>query len=210
MPIIKINKEIPKEFWDVLDDEIYVTKMPDSLRMSLLTYWKGISLGYKSEELRRETKKHLAGDIHEEYRIEHGKLPGQLKKDFDSTFISGLNEIINDQILEIKMDHLWVNYMKKTEHNPLHSHGGLFSFVAYLDVPEQIRQESKSQDKIANAISRGRIEFVSSTGGYKSLNPKTGDMFIFKSSQMHQVYPFYSDNVRISMSGNLLGLKRDV
>ena len=43
----------------------------------------------------------------------------------------------------IKVETTWVNYMKKTEFNPLHRHGGLFSFVIFIQIPYDLSEEDK-------------------------------------------------------------------
>jgi hypothetical protein len=39
---------------------------------------------------------------------------------------------------------LWVNFMKKHEYNPPHDHADQLSFVIFLDVPKEIKEEAKA------------------------------------------------------------------
>ena len=96
----------------------------------------------------------------------------------------------------------WINYQKKHEFNPIHSHNGILSGVVYIDVPIEIEEEF-TKSKINSArLCPGKIEFCY---GYALLNyyPKTGDVFIFPAELFHTVYPFTSDVERISMSFNV-------
>ena len=45
--------------------------------------------------------------------------------------------------VHIAYDDLWVNFMRPGDFNPLHTHGGDFSFVIFVDVPEEIEKEIK-------------------------------------------------------------------
>lgn len=38
---------------------------------------------------------------------------------------------------------LWVNYQKQHEFNPPHDHDGKLSFVAYLQIPEELKKNTK-------------------------------------------------------------------
>ena len=156
----------------------------------------------------------LAGDIKEEYFIWE-VLSGTQQEFITSHLRKQLENLYRRKVVSIafetsqdegKKGSLWVNYMKTGEHNPLHVHGGLISFVWYLDVPENIRKDHLSQP--SSGKSRGLIEFVSPSGpGALKLNPRTGDVFLFDAQHQHQVYPFYVDETRISMAGNIQGLR---
>jgi len=92
--------------------------------------------------------------------------------------------------------------MKPNEHNPIHSHGGMFSFVMYVDIDDKIRNDHKNEK--GNSPSRGVIQFLSGiTSESVVINPKVGDILIFNSSHRHVVYPFKADCKRISIAGNV-------
>ena len=38
---------------------------------------------------------------------------------------------------------LWINHQKANEFNPPHDHDGKLSFVTYLQIPEELKQENK-------------------------------------------------------------------
>ena len=45
---------------------------------------------------------------------------------------------------DLRLRQCWVNYMKKYEFNPLHNHSGLYSFVVFVKIPFDLRDEFKS------------------------------------------------------------------
>ena len=105
----------------------------------------------------------------------------------------------------ILLHELWINYMKQHEFNPTHTHGGSFSFVLFLDVPDEIKQEIKNFK--GTGIGPGGLTF---SYGEEQKNiitahaiiPTTGDLWMFPASMKHMVHPFRSDITRISVSGN--------
>ena len=113
----------------------------------------------------------------------------------------------------------WVNFQKKHEYNPVHSHGGEFSYVLWIQIPYDLEKElSLSNSKNSNGPlnSTFNFEFIDVFGDIK---PETlfvdksweGKIILFPAKLRHQVYPFYtSDDYRISISGNIRRKKDDV
>ena len=111
-----------------------------------------------------------------------------------------------------KLTNLWVNYQKQTEFNPMHDHGGSYSFVVWMKIPtsnkEQrelpIAKESLNGDSISNFT----FSYTDVIGNIRSMaipmeKDFSGNMVIFPSRMKHQVYPFYECNEeRISIAGN--------
>tara|TARA_R100000455_G_scaffold25957_1_gene14567 strand:+ start:518 stop:1123 length:606 start_codon:yes stop_codon:yes gene_type:complete len=107
----------------------------------------------------------------------------------------------------------WVNFQKKNEFNPLHTHDGIFSFVIFIKIPYDCENYRKKFIKTKpNDLKVGMLSFQhidSWTGRVESidisLNPTyEGGIYFFKSKHLHQVYPFYDTNeYRITVSGNL-------
>ena len=120
-----------------------------------------------------------------------------------------MSNVVRRQVSYVNLDNdLWVNYQKATEYNPAHSHIGQFSFVIYADISESIREEHKKS--IGNAETRGLIQFNSQlTNDIMLFNPSKHTILIFESSHLHQVYPFYSNETRISIAGNVKGVTID-
>ena len=118
----------------------------------------------------------------------------------DTNFFYGMKAF--DRVL---LHTLWINYMKKNEFNPTHTHNGAFSFVLFLDVPDQLHTEIKSFKGVG--IGPGGVTL---TYGEEQKNivtahnivPTTGDLWMFPASMKHMVIPFRSDITRISVSGN--------
>jgi hypothetical protein len=116
------------------------------------------------------------------------------------------NDYHNKDIGEaVVLDELWINYQKAFEINPEHVHYGDLSFVIYLNIPEGIYEENKNF--VGKSAGPGSIqfrygEFVDWAVHLKVFLPKKGDIFIFPSNLAHAVYPFKSEGLRISVSGN--------
>ena len=142
---------------------------------------------------------YLAGDIQKEFKVTDSHVINQVEDEL-KWHMSNIfkNEIYN---INLKND-LWVNYQQSTEYNPMHSHIGQFSFVIYAEVPETIRQEHTHSN--GNSKSRGLIQFTSQlTNDILYFNPSKYTILIFEASHLHQVYPFYSNETRISIAGNI-------
>jgi len=111
-----------------------------------------------------------------------------------------------------KLDRFWVNFQKKYEFNPVHNHGGVFSFVVWMKIPSSYKKECElpfvknSNSKCPNTF---QLLFINSLGDIAPLNytlepSDEGKMLFFSSKYNHCVYPFYlSNKERISISGNI-------
>tara|TARA_B100000424_G_C22711826_1_gene387368 strand:- start:46 stop:630 length:585 start_codon:yes stop_codon:yes gene_type:complete len=115
-------------------------------------------------------------------------------------------------ILSVK--HLWVNFQKKYDFNPIHNHTGTLSFVIWMKIP--YTQEDEANTARTKGVAEGCLSgcftflFTGMLGQIIKhnyhLNPSyDGTILIFPSQMNHAVYPFYtSDEERISISGNIL------
>ena len=108
----------------------------------------------------------------------------------------------------------WVNFQKKHEYNPIHSHTGVFSYVIWYQIPFTLENEVKYGPGKYNTpptVTNGDFCFVfgNNMGGVESIGlnidkKMEGYMAIFPSSLNHMVYPFYTSNdYRITLSGNI-------
>jgi hypothetical protein len=100
---------------------------------------------------------------------------------------------------------LWINYQEKNEYNPPHTHSGSLSFVIWLQIPEEIKNEpmlSGNNKPGSFVVSHGEAHSFSTNS--IPLLPEVGDMLIFPSYCEHHVHQFKSDVTRISAAGNLL------
>ena len=111
------------------------------------------------------------------------------------------------------LDKIWVNFQKENEFNPLHNHGGVFSFVIWVKIPTDWREQHAlpfSANSNTPKASDFEFQYTTMLGhiGYYSyfLDKKSeGNMLFFPAKLMHTVYPFYNcDEERISISGNIL------
>ena len=157
----------------------------------------------------------LAGHLHSEHLI--GYVPEldhylrSLIHSFDQNcphYLRELDLLFGD--LPINLGATWVNRQKATEFNPLHNHGGVFSFVLWLQVPYSRDHEQQLWPEINSVVLNGALQFVYATGinrlhTHNILVDSSfeGQCCLFPSNLMHTVYPFYtSSQPRISISGN--------
>lgn len=104
-----------------------------------------------------------------------------------------------------KIDSLWINYQQKNDFNPAHTHTGVLSFVLYCKVPHRIFTENA----VSNTARAGQIifsfgEHMDFLGTEYAVTPYKNLMFMFPSNLKHSVPPFWTDDERISVSGNLI------
>ena len=120
---------------------------------------------------------------------------------------------VDELNVELQADDLWVNYMKPGDFNPVHTHGGDYTFVLFLDVPKQLQKEQ--EDFKGTSAKPGSLLFEytqqarpkwATTG--TTVSPQTGDFFMFPALLQHWVCPFKSKVTRISVSGNLTIMNR--
>ena len=110
--------------------------------------------------------------------------------------------------VELNAHDLWVNFMKPGDFNPVHTHGGDYSFVIFLDVPKKLIEEQDAFEGTSSKPGSLMFEFTQQakpkwamTG--QAFRPSTGDMVIFPALLQHWVLPFKSKCTRVSVSGNL-------
>ena len=106
----------------------------------------------------------------------------------------------------------WVNYQKQTEFNPLHDHTGIYSFVIWMQIPTEFKEQNKlpiaaetRSKQISNFMFEYRDIFGGGLGHLYEMSPKMeGKLLFFPSKLQHQVYPFFNCRKdRISISGNI-------
>ena len=109
---------------------------------------------------------------------------------------------------------LWINFQAANEYNPPHNHTGDLSFIIYLQVPQEIREEAliiATNSTVAPGAlcMEYGLEMPFGISGFSKL-PVVGDILIFPAWLKHHVMAFQSDVERISVSGNItLGLRND-
>ena len=113
------------------------------------------------------------------------------------------------------LDNFWVNFQKQHEFNPLHDHTGLFSFVIFMKIPTDWREQHalpfiQGVKENARRASNFSFFYTNMMGSiaeatFKLDSSMEGRMFFFPAEMYHQVYPFYNcEEERITISGNIV------
>ena len=113
---------------------------------------------------------------------------------------------------KFEMNMFWVNYQKQYEFNPLHYHGGLFSFVIFVKIPTHWK-EQYALPISANSIAPHASDFLFVwteknsellTSNFQLSPEDEGRILFFPAWLQHMVYPFYgTEEERITISGNI-------
>ena len=154
----------------------------------------------------------LAGNLEKEYSTDKSK------KFLEKDLITLANEYHkhvqeNEHYPNWKIKDLWINFQKKYEHNPMHHHVGDLSFVLWITIPYDLKEElSLPNCKNSNTPSNSLFEFIFTDFLGRIISKKInvdktyeGTVVMFPSALNHTVHPFYtSDEYRISISGNLV------
>ena len=137
---------------------------------------------------------------------------GKYKEIFKKSTASNSRSISKNDI-PYGLDRLWVNFQKQHEFNPMHNHSGIYSFVVFMKIPTDWREQYEIPFvKESNAPKAGDFEFVY-IDIMGNIRPYTysldssfeGIMLFFPAEMMHQVYPFYNcEEERITISGNIV------
>lgn len=158
----------------------------------------------------------LAGHIKEEYKYKNWP------KFVDEFVLNNLNEPLllewtkrQTQLTSNRpyvLSDLWVNKQKKYEFNPIHDHSGVFSFIIFLKIPYDLKDEANVFPKNSNSgLSTSKLCFLCTNfiGEIQNIDVSVdksfeSKMLMFPAKLKHQVYPFYtSDDYRITVSGNI-------
>ena len=157
----------------------------------------------------------LAGHIEKEYKIVNSKaylekLLFPLVQLYNSVYPSYIQRTLDifTKIGPLTVDNAWVNFQKKTEFNPFHTHSGIYSFVIWVNIPYNYDDEKEMF--LSNPPKTSVFEFIYTNALGKSCfksipvdKSYENTCILFPSSMPHLVYPFYtSDGYRVSVSGN--------
>ena len=157
----------------------------------------------------------LVGNIKQEYMLKDcfnhvAELSLQAAELYDSHFDYSKSITVNSVDYPLILQSLWVNFQKKHEFNPPHIHNGVFSFVIWLQIPYESKDElNMFPNSRQPQASFFNFHYTHSTGIKGDMHipvDKTyqNKMCIFPASMSHSVNPFYtSDDYRISVAGNL-------
>jgi hypothetical protein len=112
----------------------------------------------------------------------------------------------NSSYDDIYLKTLWINYSHKNDFNPPHDHHGDLSFVIYCDIPDEIfnvQADSNVQDagKITFMYGENFSDLMFSN---YTVKPFKNLMLVFPAKLKHFVPPYWTDSIRISVSGNIV------
>ena len=116
----------------------------------------------------------------------------------------GQSDDVND-VPQYRLNSLWINIMGPGDFNPPHVHDGDLSFVLYLKVPKELKEENEKY--IGKSDGPGNIwlqfgEDLTWAASSKAIFPEENMMLVFSARLRHVVYPYKSNVERISISGN--------
>ena len=166
-------------------------------------------------------------------RVANKRLAGNIKKEFELTKSHNHIELLLQQYVQqyednfkyfssvitaipegrpLYLESLWVNFQEKYEFNPIHNHTGVFSFVIWVKIPYNLKNETAlspgvdASQPLAGQFSFHYINALGSLCNFHIPADETMEntLLLFPSKLHHSVYPFYSsDDFRISVSGNI-------
>lgn len=164
-----------------------------------------------------ELKGKLAGNIERSYDLIHCKksvenyvLNKLLEYDSKFNYLSSINNLNGN--LPLVLESLWVNFQKKHEFNPNHNHSGVMSFVIWIEIPYDIKEEissgsgKNSNNNLSSVFQFTYCDILGHIINYPIYVDKSyeGKIMIFPNKLLHCVYPFFSsDEYRISVAGNV-------
>ena len=114
---------------------------------------------------------------------------------------------------KFSLDSFWVNFQKQNEFNPIHNHSGVYSFVIWMKIPTEWKEQKElpiaKYSESPNSISNFVLSYINTLGSIRNFTfemgkDKEGLLLLFPSQMYHTVNPFYNcDEERISISGNI-------
>ena len=190
-----IITDVPKDILNKLDVEIN--------KKSLEKFNENLAGNIKKELLIPKAKEILINYL--------GVAIQKHKEKFDT--YKDTAQMCDKEELTLELTNVWVNFQKKYEFNPIHNHGGVYSFVIWHKIPYLIEDEVKEFPDIREGFCKaGCFAFVYTnqmgnvvTDDLPVDKTWEGRIAIFPAKLSHLVYPFYtSDEERITISGNLV------
>lgn len=190
--------------------EFLFASLPSNLFIELNSE---INLIEKNFNLAKAHNNQLAGHIKREFEILNciPKIEGFVVS-HANWFLDKFNlwpEVLTSS-RQLKLKTLWVNFQQKYEFNPPHTHSGVISFVIWMRIPFNLKDEMDYFPR-GTADQTSRFGFLTTTrlGQIQSTTIPIdkgfeGKICFFPSQTVHYVNPFYtSDGFRVSISGNL-------
>jgi hypothetical protein len=112
----------------------------------------------------------------------------------------------------ISLSRFWVNFQNQNEFNPVHNHGGIVSFVIWMKIPTEWKDQHAlpiSANSNAPSASDFQFHYSDILGNHQDYRILMGEhqegwILVFPAQLRHQVYPYYNcDEQRVSISGNI-------
>jgi len=190
---------------------IYQTKLPDECIQRLWGYVKKAKENFNHD---------LAGNISESLLLvdEDDHFMNYVVGPIANLYVNHANSVTwvqknhTHDSKSLILNRFWVNFQNKHEFNPIHNHGGIVSFVVWMKIPTNHKdQHALPICANSNAPSASDFQFTYSDmlGGHQDYRikmdqSKEGWIVVFPAQLRHQVYPFYQcDEQRVSISGNI-------
>ena len=175
------------------------------------------------ENREKKNYEHLAGNLYGSYSLEknnnfynliiHPLVKHWIKNYGDSIFSNQIKILPWASLnMQTYLNDWWVNFQHEGDYNPIHDHGGIFSFVIWMKIPTDWKDQKKlprSSNSTSNTVSNFQFLYIDYFGKIKTytyyMSPKMeGTMLFFPANLKHIVYPFYNcKQERISISGNI-------
>ena len=122
-----------------------------------------------------------------------------IQQTLQSQPFAGMRKQILNEEWYTKMNSMWIVSMKDNEYQPIHAHKDCnISAVMYLKIPEYLPSRNPNQNDDGSIVF---TNFTNNTSAHMNqtpfsltLPPQVGDFFIFSAEQLHQVYPFRTED----------------
>jgi hypothetical protein len=210
-----MNHQVTINFEEFPNIGIVHCKVPDDILKVLYAHLENIEkTNFKDQE---DNRKNLLGHMDKEFKmleyievIEPFLLTLADEYDRQYNYIQSVANV--EGKFKLSLSHLWVNFQQKHEFNPPHTHTGVLSFVIWMKIPYDIKEEEEVfpiNSAGAPRTSKFTFHYINTLGkiGHWVLpvdESFEGVICMFPSELAHSVNPFYtSDDYRVSISGNL-------
>ena len=210
-----VDKEDNKVYPNFCNQLLYVTTKISSSDLKKLKDKAKICL--ENQDKFKKYNISLAGNMEKEFLLD--KSFEKILFPYTSYLADEYNNLNNKTLGDTKKQPVnwkfskpWINFQKKHEFNPLHDHSGDYSFVLWIQIPYDLKEELKLDNCINSNTERNSLFCFSyldlhgriTEGSLPIDKTWEGTMILFPSNLLHQVYPFFtSDDYRISISGNV-------
>ena len=211
-----VDKENNKVFSNYHNQLLYVETKISSSDLKELKDKAKVCL--ETQDKLSKANDDLAGNMEKEFYLNESfeKILFPYTSLLADEFYNLNNEILVDtkkQPVDWKFSKPWINFQKKYEFNPMHDHAGTYSFVLWIQIPYDLKEELEFQNCKNSNSERNSLFCFTYLNHYGQFVENTlpidktweGTMILFPSKLQHQVFPFFtSDDYRISISGNLI------